>query len=295
MIPVVNKSDLIPFLSDFLDIDVEGHILIEIDSMVYESPLELSDSDFFLIKRILGLPPGNHTMVEDLDQIKKMSIKVFNILVLGIENGIVCNELYSMQKGDDKDKSISLKSKDNLLGFSWYSSGSEEQNNFIKNFLEEDYYFQSINLRNETDKYNGEVLIDAVWFNEYLFIFEISNLPGHINLKVYIKLINQELALAFINNNQIQFNHYEDKEFKIGVIAWAMLALRNIARKQYNNYNFCGNKEGILEIVEKERGHLYTCGIFEKDVLVSYLNLDDYENLESLISDNILEQANLKR
>lgn len=47
MISVVNKSDLVPFLSDFLNIDVEGHILIEIDSTVYESPLELSDNDFF--------------------------------------------------------------------------------------------------------------------------------------------------------------------------------------------------------------------------------------------------------
>ena len=72
-----------------------------------------------------------------------------------------------------------------------------------------------------------------------------------------------------------------------------MLALRNTARKEYRNYNFCGNKEGILEIVEEERGHLYTCGIFERDVLVSYLNLDDYENIESLIFDNILEHANL--
>ncbi|MEM6752656.1 MAG: hypothetical protein AAF630_06790 [Cyanobacteria bacterium P01_C01_bin.38] len=293
MISVVNKSDLIPFMSDFLDIDVEGHILIEIDSMVYESPLELSDNDFFLIKRILGLPPGNHTMIEDLDQIKKISIKVFNILVLGIENGIVCNELYSMQEGDDKDNRISLDSKENLLSFSWSNSSEEEQNNFIKNFLEEDYHFQSINLRNETDKYNGEVLIYAAWFNEYLYIFEISNLPGHINLKLYIKSINQELALAFINNNQTQFNHYEHREFTIGVVAWAMLALINIAKKQCEIYNFSGNKEGILEIVEEKRGHLYTCAIFERDVLVSYLNSDDYENLKSLIFNNILKQANL--
>ena len=295
MISVINKSDLIPFLSDFLNIDVEGHVLIEIDSMVYESPLELSDNDFFIVKRILGLPPSNHAMVEDLDQNKKISIKVFNILVLGIENGIVCNELCSMQERDDKYNSISLDSKDKLLSFSWPSADSEKHNNFIKYFLEVDYHFLSINLRAETDKYNGEVLIDAVWFNEFLFIFEISNLTGYINLKAYMKSINKELALEFINNNKTQFNHYEDREFKIGVIAWAMLALKNIARKQCKNYNFCGNKEGILEIVEEERGHLYTCGIFERGVLVSYLNSDDYENLENLIFDNILEQANLKR
>ena len=48
-------------------------------------------------------------------------------------------------------------------------------------------------------------------------------------------------------------------------------------------------------IVEEERGHLYTCGIFERGVFVSYLNSDDYENLESLIFNNILEQANLQQ
>ena len=138
-------------MSDFLNIDVEGHVLIEIDSMVYESPLELSDNDFFIIKRILGLPPANHAMIEDLDQIKKVSIKVFNILVLGIENGIVCNKLCSMQERGDKDNSITLDSKDKLLSFSWSSADSEKHNNFIKYFLEEDYHFLSINLRTETD------------------------------------------------------------------------------------------------------------------------------------------------
>ncbi len=73
-----------------------------------------------------------------------------------------------------------------------------------------------------------------------------------------------------------------------------MLALRNIAKKQCGNYTFCGNKEGILEIMEEERGHLYTCGIFERGVLVSYLNSGDYENLESLIFNSILEKANLQ-
>lgn len=294
MISVINKSDLIPFLSDFLNIDVDGYILIEINSNVYHSPLELSDNDFFLIKRVLGLAPGYHNIIEGLDQIENFSLKVFNIMVLGFENGIVHNELYSMQKRKD-NSSASEESADNLLSFSWSSSEEENHHDFIKEFLEEDYQCLSINLRTETDKYNGEVLLDAAWFNEYLFIFEISNLPGHIYLKAYIKSINEELALVFINKNKEQFNYYENREFKIGVIAWIMLSLRNIARKEYRNYNFCGNKEGILEIVEEERGHLYTCGIFERNMLVSYLNTDDYENLESLIFNNILEQANLQR
>ena len=296
MISVVNKSDLIQFLSDFLDINVEGYILIEINSNVYNSPLDLSDKDFFLIKRVLGLAPGRHDMIEGLDQIEKFSLKVFNIMILGFENGIVHNKLYSMQRRKDKDNSnVSEEPADNLLSFSWSNFEEENHRKFIKEFLEEDYQFLSINLRTETDKYNGEVLFDVAWFNEYLFIFEISNLPGHIYLKAYIKAIDEELALAFINKNQEQFNYYENKEFKIGVIAWIMLALRNNARKEYRNYNFCGNKEGILEIVEEERGHLYTCGIFERNILVSYLNTDDYENLESFIFNNILEQANLQQ
>ncbi len=293
MIAVVNKSDLIPFLSDLLDIDVAGYLLIEINSMVYDSPLELSDRDFYLIKRVLGLRTGLHTMIEDLPQMRPFTLKVFNIMVLGLDqNGVVCNELYLMQKETEQD----LKSENNLLSFSWSENSSSEEkhnNQFFEQVLEEDYYFQSINLRTENTKSTGEAVIDAVCFGHYVFMFEISNLPGRIHLKAYVKSIKKELVRAFTKNNETQVNPYEDRELTIGVIAWAMLALRNIAKKQCGNYTFCGNKEGILEIVEAERGHLYTCGIFGRGVLVSYLNKDDYENLENLIFNNILSQANL--
>ena len=108
MIAVINKSDLIPFLSDLLDIDVAGYVLIEINSMAYDSPLELSDSDFFLIKRVLGLAPGLHTMIEGLDQVRNFSLKVFNIVVLGLDRNVVCNELYSTYKGNEQDSNIAI-------------------------------------------------------------------------------------------------------------------------------------------------------------------------------------------
>ncbi|MEO1373452.1 MAG: hypothetical protein AAFW70_03820 [Cyanobacteria bacterium J06635_10] len=298
MIAVIDRSDLIPFLSDLLDIDVAGHILIEINSVTYDSPLELSDGDFFLIKRVLGLIPGIHRMIEGLDPAINFSLKVFNVAVLSLDrNGVVCNELYSMYKVNEEDSNIALDLPDNLLSLSWAENSSNEvnhNNKFLEDLLEEDYYFQSINLRTETTKSTGEAIIDAVCFGHYVFMFEISNLPGRIHLKAYVKSMEKELARAFTKNNETQVNPYEDREFTIGIIAWVMLALRNITKKQCGNYTFCGNKEGILEIMEEERGHLYTCGIFERGVLVSYLNSTDYEKLESLIFNSILEKANLQ-
>lgn len=297
MITIINKSDLIPFLSDLLDIDVAGHILIEIDSKIYNSPSELSDSDFFIIKRVLGLIPGIHTIIEGLDRVINFSLKVFNIIVLSLDrNGVVCNELYSMYKENEQDSNIAVDSKDNLLSFSWSKSNFVEENNhnrFIEDLLEEDYYFQSINLITETTKSTGEAVIDAVCFGHFVFMFEINHLPGRIHLKAYVKSIEKELNRAFTKNNELQVNPYEDREFTIGIIAWVMLALRNIAKKQCGDYTFCGNKEGILEIMEEERGHIYTCGIFGLGTLVSRLDIEDYENLESLIFSSILEQANL--
>lgn len=297
MIAVVNKSDLIPFLSDLLDIDVAGHLLIEINSRTYSSLYELSDSDFFLIKRVLGLTPGLHTIVEGLPQMRPFTLKVFNIMVLALDqNGTVCNELYLMQKENEQDSNIAVLSESNLLSFSWSenrSSKNNYNNQFIEELLEEDYYFQSINLKTEM-KSAGEAVVDAVCFGHYAFMFEINNLPGRIHLKAYVKSIKKELVRAFTKNNETRVNPYEDRKFTIGVIAWVMLALRNIAKKQCGNYTFCGNKEGILEIVEEKRGHLYTCGIFGLGTLVSRLNVDDYENLENLIFNNILEQANLQ-
>ena len=294
---VINKSDLIPFLSNLLDLDVAGHILIEINSMAYDSPLELSDSDFFLIKIILGLTPGIHPMIEGLDQVINFSLKVFNIIVLGLDkNGVVCNELYSMYKGNEQDSSIAVLPEDNLLSFCWSEDKSNEvndNNQFIEELLKENYYFQSINLRTETTKSTGEAVIDAVCFGHFVFMFEINHLPGRIHLKAYVKSIEKELARAFTKNNETQVNPYEDREFTIGVIAWVMLALRNIAKKQCGNYTFCGNKEGMLEIIEEERGHIYTCGIFGLGILVSKLDANDYYHLENFIFYSILEQANL--
>ncbi|MEM7552613.1 MAG: hypothetical protein AAF378_00665 [Cyanobacteria bacterium P01_A01_bin.84] len=297
MIVVINKSDLIPFLNDLLDIDVAGHILIEIDSVTYDSPLELFDSDFFLIKTVLALPPGLHMVIEGLDQVRNFSLKVFNIIVLGLERNVVCNELYSMFKEAEQDNNIAVGSEDNVLSCSWSENSSIEGNSnhqFIEDLLEEDYYFQSINLRTETTKSNGEAVIDAVCFGHFVFMFEINHLPGRIHLKAYVKSIEKELSRAFTKNNETQVNPYEDRGFTIGIIAWVMLALRNIARKQCENYTFCGNKEGILEIMEKERGHIYTCGIFGNGILVSKLNADDYDKLENFIFNSILEQANLR-
>ncbi|MGB3651131.1 MAG: hypothetical protein WBA41_07970 [Rivularia sp. (in: cyanobacteria)] len=298
MIAIINKSELIPFLSDLLEIDVAGYILIEINSMVYNSPSELSDSDFFLIKRVLGLTPGLHTMIEGLDQARNFSLKVFNIVVLGLDrNGVVCNELYSKYKRNEQRSNIALDSENNLLSFSWSDNSSSEESHYnqvIEDLLEEDYYFQSINLRTETTKSTGEAVIDAVCFGHFVFIFEINYLPGRIHLKAYVKSIEKELVRAFTRNNETQVNPYEDREFTIGVIAWVMLALRNTAKKQCGNYTFCGNREGILEIISSERGHLYSCGIFEIGVLVSRLEASEYDVLENLIFNNILEQANLQ-
>ena len=237
-------------------------------------------------------------MIEDLDQVINFALKVFNIIVLSLDrNGVVCNELYSMYKGKEQDSNIATRTEDNSLSFSWFEDNFNEvnsDNQFIENLLEEDYYFQSVNLGTETTKSTGEAVIDAVCFGHYVFMFEISNLPGRIHLKAYVKSIKQELTRAFTKNNETQVNPYEDREFMIGIIAWVMLALRNIAKKQCGNYAFYGNKEGILEIVEEERGHLYTCGIFERGVLVSCLNLDDCEKLESLVFTDILKKANLQ-
>lgn len=298
MIVVVNKSDLIPFFSDLLDIDVGGSLLIEINSISYNSAYELSDSDFFLIKRVLGFTPGRHTIIEGLAKMRPFTLKVFNITILALDqNGVVCNELYLMQKKTEQDSNVAVLSENNLLSFSCFENMFNKNNynsQFIEELLEEDYYFQSINLKTETTKSTGETVIDAVCFGHYVFMFEINNLPGRINLKAYVKLIKKELVRAFTKNSKTQVNPYEDREFTIGVIAWVMLVLRNIAKKQCGNYTFCGNKEGILEIVEAERGHLYTCGIFGRVVLVSYLNVDEYENLENLIFNNILEQASLQ-
>ena len=92
MIFILNKSDLIPALSNLLDTDISSYLTIDINQKNYHSPQALSDKQFYLIRKVLLSPPG-HLLTSE--EIEPFTLKIFNIKMLKLDqNGVVTNELY---------------------------------------------------------------------------------------------------------------------------------------------------------------------------------------------------------